>query len=156
MDDPKEFRMIQTRDGVARVPRAQEGVSLRDYFQNTELPDDLERAVVFASAGGPVLATPDPVPWSEQQDRAAQDYADRLKTQIDEKGYYKRSLESFAGRLSETTGYPKEEMQAMIVSKFDGAYQQDPFDYLQQVRAEKGLPVRSQQPEMGQSLEPEV
>lgn len=95
MDDPEQYRMIQTRDGVARVPRAQEGVPIREYFQNTELPEDIERTVVFASAAGPVLAAPDPIPWSEQHDSEAQDYADRLKAQIDEKGYYKRSLESF-------------------------------------------------------------
>jgi hypothetical protein len=120
MDDPKEFRMIQTRDGVARIPRSQEGVALRDYFQNTELPKDIDRAKVFVSGTGPVLAAPDPVPWSAEHDKEAQDYADRLKAQIDEKGYYKRSLEAFAGRLADITGYPREEMQAVIVSKFDG------------------------------------
>jgi len=103
-----------------------------------------------------VLAAPDPVPWSEQHDREAQDYADRLKAQIDEKGYYKRSLETFAGRLSDSTGYPKAEMQAVIVSKFDGTYQKDPFDYLQQAREEKGLPVRDQKPELDQAQEPEL
>ena len=156
MDGPEDFRMIQTRDGVARVPRAQEGVPLREYFQNTELPEDLDRTMVYASAGGPVLAAPDPVPWSAQHDREAQEYADRLKTQIDEKGYYKRSLESFPGRLSDETGYPKTEMQAVIVSKFDGTYQQDPFDYLQKVRAEQGLPVNEQKPDMGQTHEPDL
>ena len=156
MDGPEEFRMIQTRGGVARVPRTQEGVPIREYFQNTELPDDLERTVVYASAGGPVLATPDPIPWSERHDREAQDYAERLKTQIDERGYYKRSLESFAGRLSDETGYPKDEMKAVIVSKFDGTYQQDPFDYLHQTRTQQGLPVRDQNPEMSQQQEPEL
>lgn len=156
MDGPEDFRMIQTRDGVARVPRTQEGVPLREYFQNTELPEDLGRTMVYASAGGPVLAALDPVPWSEQHDREAQEYADRLKALIDEKGYYKRSLESFAGRLSEETGYPKAEMQAVIVSKFDRTYQQDPFEYLQKVRAEQGLPVNEQKPDMGQTQEPEL
>lgn len=156
MDGPEEFRMIQTRCGVEGVPRAQEGVPIREYFQNTELPDDLERAVVYVTASGPVLAPPDPIPWSEKHNREAQDYADRLKSQIDEKGYYKRSLDSFAGRLSDETGYPKDEMKAVIVSKFDGTYRQDPFDYLQQVRAQQGLPVREQIPEMSEQQEPEL
>jgi indole-3-glycerol phosphate synthase len=38
----------------------------------------------------------------------------------------------------------------------DGTYQQDPFDYLQKVRAEQGLPVRSQDPAMGPEHEPEL
>jgi len=123
MDGPKDFRMIQTRDGVARVPRSQEGVALRDYFQNTELPKELERAQVFVSASGPVLAQPDPIPWSEQHDKAAIDYAHRIKAQIDEKGYYKRTLYTFASKLADETGYPRDEMQAVIVSKFDATFQ---------------------------------
>ncbi|MGJ8628273.1 MAG: hypothetical protein ACSHXB_15035 [Sulfitobacter sp.] len=156
MDDPKTHRMIQTRNGVERVPRTQEGVAIRDYFQNTDLPKDLERAQVFISGTGPVLALPDPVAWSAEHDKVAQGYADKLKTQIDEKGYYKRSLETFAGRLADETGYPRDEMQAMIVSKFDGTYQQDPFDYLQGVRAAKGLPIRGNDPDLSAEQEPEL
>lgn len=155
MDDPETFRMIQTRDGVVRVPRQQEGVPIRDFFANTELPQDLDRAVVYQAAGGPVVAAPDPVAWSADQDQKAQEFADRLKAQIDEKGYYKRSLESFANRLADETKYPREEMKAMIVAKFDATYQQQPFDYLQQVRAEKGLPVRGQDASLQQEQEPD-
>lgn len=156
MDDPKTYRMIQTRDGVARVPRTQEGVPIREYFKNTELPEDLDRAEVFVSGTGPVLAAPDPVPWTAQHDQQAQDYAAKLKAQIDDQGYYKRSLETFAGRLADETGYPKAEMRAMIVAKFDGSYQKDPFDYLQEVRAAKGLPVRARPAQIDQSQEPDL
>ena len=72
MSDPKTHRMIQTRDGVAEVPRTQEGVPLKEYFQNTELPADLERAVVYVTPKGPALAKPDPVPWTEAHDRTAE------------------------------------------------------------------------------------
>lgn len=156
MDDPKDVRMIQTRDGVARVPRNQVGVSIRDYFQNTEMPKDLDRAQVFVSAAGPVLAPPDPVPWSQDHDAAAQAYAEKLKEQIDEKGYYKRSLETYAGRLADETGYPRDEMQAVIVAKFDAAFQKDPFAYLQDVRAAQGLPVRGNDPAMTAEQEPDL
>lgn len=156
MDDPKKTRMVQTRDGVARIPRAQQGVPLQDYFQNSEMPKDLERAQVFVSASGPVLANPDPVPWTENHEKQAEGYADKLKTQIDEKGYYSRSLTNFSERLSDETGYPKDEMKAMIVSKFDAANQQDPFDYLQQVRAEQGLPTRERETEQSRDHDPEM
>lgn len=156
MDDPKDTRMIQTRDGVARVPRSQVGVPIREYFQNTELPKDLDRAQVFVSASGPVLATPDPVPWSEMHEQKAQGYADALKEQIDEKGYYKRTLATFAGRLSEETGYPRQEMQAVIVSKFNATYEKDPFAYLQSVREAQGLPVRERGLDQGRSYEPDM
>lgn len=156
MDNPKETRLVQTRDGVARIPRSQQGVPIRDYFQNTELPRDLERAQVFASPNGPVLANPDPVEWTEAHDKDVQNYADKLKQQIDDKGYYKRSLANFADRLSDTTGYPKDEMQAMIVSSFETTHGHNPFDYLQQARAEKGLPIREREAEQGQTQEPEM
>jgi hypothetical protein len=156
MDDPKETRLVQTRDGVARIPRSQRGVPIRDFFQNTELPNELERAHVFQSPAGPVVATPDPVPWQDIHDREATEYAEKLKTQIDDKGYYSKSLTHYAERLSEETGYPKDEMKAMIVSKFDEAYQQEPFEYLQQVRADQGLPVRERDNSPQYDHDPEI
>ncbi|MEP1932166.1 MAG: hypothetical protein ABJO52_20890 [Nisaea sp.] len=156
MDDPKETRLVQTRDGVARIPREQQGVPIREFFRNSELPNDLERAQVFQSETGPVLANPDPVPWTEIQDKEAQTYAENIKSQIDEKGYYSKSLSHYADRLSDATGYSKDEMKAMIVSKFDATYEQDPFDYLQGVRAEKGLPVRERTAQPEQNQEPEM
>ncbi|SFO40855.1 hypothetical protein SAMN04488056_105254 [Cohaesibacter marisflavi] len=156
MDDPRETRLIHTRDGVARIPRSQQGTPLRDYFQNTELPENLEQAHVFHSANGPVLATPDPVPWQEMHDKKVQDYADRIKNQIDEKGYYSKTLSQYADRLADQTGYPKDEMKAMIVAKFDETYSHDPFDYLQQVRADQGLPVRERDNTPSREQDPEM
>lgn len=156
MDNPKETRLVQTRDGVARIPRTQQGVPVRDYFQNTELPKELDRAQVFVSPSGPVLANPDPVPWTQVHDQEAQDFADKLKEQIDDKGYYSKSLDRYAERLSETTGYPQDEMKAMIVSKFDAANGQEPYDYLQDTRLEKGLPVREREVSQEQNQEPEM
>ncbi|TLP43454.1 hypothetical protein FDK21_18050 [Cohaesibacter sp. CAU 1516] len=156
MDDPRETRLIPTRDGVARVPRSQQGTPLKDYFQNAELPDNLEQAQVFQSANGPVVATPDPVPWQEVHDKEAQGYADKIKNQIDEKGYYSKTLSAYADRLSDQTGYPKDEMKAMIASKFNEAFEKDPFDYLQQVRAEQGLPTRERDNTPSRDHDPEM
>lgn len=142
MDDPKQTRMIQTRNGIARIPRNEEGISMREYFQNTELPENLERARVFSSASGPILAAPDPVAWTEMQDKQVHEYSNKLKAQIDEKGYYAKSLDVFAGKLSADTGYTKEEMKAQIVARFEADHDRDPFDYLQSVREAQGLPVR--------------
>lgn len=156
MDDPKETRLIQTRDGIARVPRTQMGVPLREYLRNTDLPENLERAVIFATPGGPVAVEPDPAPWTEAHDAKVRDYAASIKEQIDEKGYYAKSLDHFAGRLARETGYPRPEMKALIVSTFDAAEGKDPFAYLQDRRAEQGLPVREQEPGMDREQEPEL
>ncbi|MCA8883375.1 MAG: hypothetical protein KDA50_06465 [Rhodobacteraceae bacterium] len=156
MKNPKDDRMIETRDGWASVPRSVRGVPLTEYLRNVELPDNLERAVVYPTPGGPVALEPDPVPWTEHHDERVQHYAETLREQIEEKGYYANSLKSFARRLSTETGYPQSEMKALIVSSFDAANGMDPFSYLQQQRAEKGLPVRERNPEMSQAQEPEL
>ncbi|WP_299628369.1 hypothetical protein [uncultured Tateyamaria sp.] len=153
MDDPKETRMIQTRDGVERIPRTQIGVGLRDYFQNTELPEDIERAQVFATSRGPVLAPRDPVPWTEAHAQKVKNFAQDVKSYIDEKGSYKWKLGNCAETLSNETGYPASEMKAHIVAAFEDAQGQDPFKYLQGVRAEQGLPVRGQEQAPDQSFE---
>lgn len=145
MDDPKTTRLLQTRDGVARIPRTQEGIPLKDYFQNVELPDNLDRAVVYVTRHGPVLAKPDPVAWNEEHDKAAEEYAEKLKSQIDERGYYAKTLNIYAGRLADSTGYSSEEMKALIVSKFETAFEKQPFEYLQESREAKGLPTRTAQ-----------
>lgn len=156
MVDPKDTRLIQTREGVAHIPRSQQGTPLKDYFQNTELPDNLEQAQVFQSANGPVVTAPDPVPWQEVHDKEAQGYADKIKAQIDEKGYYSKTLAGYADRLADQTGYPKDEMKAMIVAKFDETYNQRPFDYLQQVREEQGLPTRERDNTPSRDHDPEM
>ena len=140
--DPKTHRMIHTRDGVATVPRAQQGVPVKEYFRNAELPNDLETAVVYVTENGPVLARPDPVEWNQEHSEQAKDYAWRIKAQIDEVGYYKRSLHFYAARLAEETGHPKDEMKAVIADAFVRENGKDPFTYLQEVRQAKGLPVR--------------
>ena len=52
--------------------------------------------------------------------------------------------------------YPKDEMKAMIVAKFDETYSQDPFDYLQQVRAEQVLPTRERDNTPSRNHDPEM
>lgn len=155
MDDPKEIRMIQTRDGVARVPRSQVGVSLRDYFQNTELPENLERAQVFVTEQGPVAAPPDPVAWTEEHTKKVQQYAHQVKEYVDDKGKYGWKLTSCANALSRETGYRQAEMKAHIVAAFTDEFGQDPYQYLREQRIAKGLPVRDRQPEMGRQPEPD-
>ncbi|MGJ8629398.1 MAG: hypothetical protein ACSHXB_20795 [Sulfitobacter sp.] len=148
--------MIQTRDGVARVPRSQKGVALRDYFANTEMPKDLNQAQVFTSELGPVVAAPDPVDWSEQNDKLVAHYSGRLKAQMDEKGYYKHTLNAFAGRVSQQTGYPRDEMKALIVSNFTSENGKDVFAYNREARIALDLPVGDIGPQRSVSQEPEL
>ena len=72
---------------------------------NVEMPEDLERAVVYATPSGPALAKPDPKPWSNEHAKQADEHASKLKEQIDERGYYAKTLDVYAGRLADETGY---------------------------------------------------
>ncbi|WP_238365452.1 hypothetical protein [Mesobacterium pallidum] len=146
--DPNTHRHIQTRDGVASIPRSQQGVMLKDYFRNTELPQDLDRAMVYVTEKGPVIATPDPESWSEKHDQMARDYADKLKLQIDDKGYYSKTLNLFAERLSEATGHSRDEMKAVIAKSFETRHSTDPYTYLSEQRLAQGKPVRGQDQEI--------
>ena len=141
-ENPETHRLLHTRQGIVSVPREQKGVPLTEYFQNADLPADLERTVVYATDKGPVVAKPDPVPWNETHLEKARDYAARIKTMIDEKGYYSRTLSMFAGRLADQTGQPHDQMKAVIVKAFEDQQGRDPFTYLQNQRQEKGLPAR--------------
>ena len=140
-NNPTTHRMIQTREGVVAVPRKQKGVPLAEYFRNADFPADLSRALVFATQKGPVLAKPDPVAWSKTHDERASEYAGRIKMQIDDKGYYSRTLGLYAGRLADETGHPRDEMKAVIVEAFQRNEGKDPFTYLQDRRRDQGLPV---------------
>lgn len=142
MTDPSKFRLIHTRDGVAKIPRAEQGIAIAKHFQNIEMPSDISRMAVFNTPSGPALAEPDPVPWTQEHSKQVDDYADRLKTQIDEQGYYRHSLDNFANRLSVKTGYSQEEMKAAIVGRFKEVYGAEPLIYLEEDRISKGLPVR--------------
>ena len=142
--DPKSQRHIQTRDGVASVARNQVGVPLKEYFRNTEIPENLDRALVFQTGKGPVLASPDPEPWSAKHEDRAREYAKKIKTQIDEKGFYSKTLAVFAGRLADATGQPKDEMKAVIAKSFEVMNDKDPYTYLNDLRVAQGKPTRSQ------------
>lgn len=152
--DPSTHRLIQTRDGVETIPKSQPGVPVSEYFRNAELPHDLARMVVFSTANGPILGKPDPVAWSAEHTEQAKDYAGRLKTLIDEKGYYRRTLGLYADRLAEQTGHPREEVKAAIAGAFEQENGKDPFSYLQDARRAQGLPVRDE-PEVAKSPSPE-
>ena len=152
--DPTKVRMIQTRSGVVDIPREQSGTPLKEYFLNTELPTDLDRAVVLMSENGPVLAKADPVPWNEQHEKMATHYAEKIMGQIEERGYYSKTLDRFAGRLSDASGYAKDEMKAIIISKFEERYGRDPFSFLQDQREAQGLPTREPSTEHSQSQSP--
>jgi len=147
--DPNTQRHIQTRDGVTSIPRSQQGEKLRDYFRNAELPPDLDRAVVYVTDKGPVIAAPDREAWSQKHDDMARDYADKLKQQIDEKGYYSKSLSIFADRLSDATGHSRGEMKAVIAKSFEARHGADPYTYLSEQRIAQGKPVRGQDQEIG-------
>jgi len=151
--DPKTQRHIQTREGVTSIPRSQEGVKIKEYFRNTDLPRDLDRAVVYATEKGPVVAAPDPETWSAKHDDMAREYANRLKLQIDERGYYSKTLNVFADRLSEATGHSRDEMKAVITKSFETTQGKDPYTYLSELRQSQGKPVRDQM--MGVSNDPQ-
>lgn len=140
--DPSKVRSIQTRDGVITIPREQQGVPLKEYFKNVELPNDLDRAVVHVTPSGPVVSTADPVPWNEQHNEKAAAYADKIKEVIEEKGYYSKTLNTYAGRLSKETGISPDEVKSVIVKAFETNHGKDPFQYLQDQRQAQGLPVR--------------
>ena len=154
--DPTTHRMIQTRSGVVAVPREQKGVPFTEYFRNTDLPADLDRTLVYATPEGPVLARPDPVGWTPAHGEKAAEYAARIKEQVDDKGYYKKTLGMYADRLADETGHPSEEMKAVIVEAFQREHGKDPFTYLQDRRRDQGLPLReAEQPERTWTPDPE-
>ena len=72
-------------------------------------------------------------------------YNPQIKSLIDEKGYYSKSLSMYAGRLADETGYARDEMKAVIVKSFTHEHGKDPFIYLQDQRQAQGLPVRDPQ-----------
>ena len=141
-ESPETHRLLHTRGGVVAIPRAQQGVPLTEYFQNADLPEDIGRAVVYQTAKGPVLGKADPVRWNEKHAEKARTYASEIKTLIDEKGYYAKTLGMFAGRLADETALDREEMKAVIVKAFEADHGKDPFSYLQDRRQERGLPAR--------------
>lgn len=143
--NPSSHRMIEGRDQTFVIPRDQQGQPFKEYFQNARMPADLENALVFRTEKGPVLASPDPVAWGQAHDQKAQYFADQVKTQIDEHGYYSKRLNSFAKSLSDETGHKAEETRAMIVKQFELKHGVDPYRYLANVREHQGLPVRDQQ-----------
>ena len=150
---PETHRMLHTRDGVIAIPREQKGVPVTEYFRNADLPDDVARTVVYTTPKGPVLGRPDPVPWNERHSEKAREYAGQLKTLIEDKGYYSKTMNIYAGRLAEQTGRSREEVKAVIVQAFERENGKDPFTYLQDLRQERGLPVR--EPQRRPSHDPE-
>lgn len=140
--DPKTERLFQTKQGVTAVPRAQEGVPFKEYFANTEMPKDLERARVYATDKGPVLAKPDPEAWCETHQARADQFAEKLRAQIEEKGYYAKSLRLYSEQLAEQTGSEPSEMKAVIAKSFEAQTGKEPYAYLQDHRAAQGLPTR--------------
>ena len=143
--DPKTHRLIQTRDGTAAVSREQQGTPLNAYFKNAELPDNLDKAVVYQTDDGPVVAKPDPVPWNEKHSERAREHAASLKELIDDKGYYRKNMNLYAERLSEETGHSCDEVKAIISDEFQSETGKSPYNYLQDHREQRGLPVKSDQ-----------
>ena len=141
-ENPETHRLLHTREGVVSIPREQKGVPLNEYFKNADLPSDLERAVVYVTKKGPVVAKPDPVPWNETHVEKVREYAARIRSIIKDKGYYSRTLNMYASRLADQTGQPRDQMKAVIVKAFEDQHGKDPFTYLQDQRQEKGLPAR--------------
>lgn len=143
--NPSTHRLIEGRMDTFVIPRDRQGQPLDEFFMNATLPADLRTAVVFQTDKGPVLAPRDPVEWDQTHDQKVQRYADQVKTQIDEHGYYSKRLDGFAKILADETGHRTAETRAMIVKQFEMKHGVDPYRYLSNVREQKGLPVRDQQ-----------
>ncbi|MEM8615851.1 MAG: hypothetical protein AAGF20_02845 [Pseudomonadota bacterium] len=91
-----------------------------------------------------MLAPPDPEAWSPKHDAMVKDYAEKLKAQIDDKGYYSKTLTVYAGRLADATGQPVDQMKATIPKSFEAQHGKDPYTYLNEIRVAQGKPTRIQ------------
>lgn len=155
--DPSTHRILQTRNGTVAIPRKQEGVPLAEYFSNAELPapDDMARARVFETSKGLMLVKAEPEGWTQAQDEKAKGYAAQIREQIDTKGYYSKTLAMHAKRMAEETGLPPEETKAVIVREFENLTGRDPYNFLNDLRAEQGLPAKDRAPQQDQTPAPE-
>lgn len=149
--NPTTHRMIQGRDMTYVIPRSREGVPLTEFFGNAQLPDDLHRAMVHKTENGFVLAPRDPVAWNQDHDAKAAEYASALKSQIEEKGYYRKTMALYAERLSKETGQPLDEMKAVISRNFQAETGKAPYSYLQEQRQAQGLPTQQNAPKHKQN-----
>ncbi len=143
--NPETHRVIEGRDGTFVIPRDQAGQPLVEFFKNAQLPPDLNKAVVYQTDRGPVLAPPDPVKWDQLHTQKAAHYADKVKTQIDERGYYSRQLDTYANSLAKETGRQPQEVRAVISQQFEAKHGKSPYAYLTNMRQEQGLPLRNAQ-----------
>ncbi len=149
--NPTTHRTIEGPDYSINVPRNQAGVPLVEFFGNAPLPDDLKNAVVYKTDQGHVLAPRDPVALSQEHDAKAAEYATTLRAQIDEKGYYAKTMTLYAEQLSQKTGQPVQDMKAVISRNFQAETGKDPYAYLQEQRQARGLPVRQNEPQQKQT-----
>jgi len=149
--NPNTHRMIQGRDMTYVIPRSREGVPLTEFFGNAHMPDDLHKAMVHKTENGYVLAPRDPVAWNQGHDAKASEYASALKSQIEEKGYYRKTMTLYAERLSKETGQPVDEMKAVISRNFQAETGKDPYTYLQEQRQAQGLPTQQSAPKQQQN-----
>lgn len=154
MADGEDERIVNTRDGMERIPR-KEGVPFKDYFRNAEWPRDPSRAVVHATPSGPVLAKPDPVPWNAAHDEAAQDYAKRLKWVIDKRGYYGKTLQRYTSELRDMTTEAEDQVRTRIVAAFVDIAGMEPKAYREQRDAERGR-MRGAEQGRGPDFGPEM
>lgn len=139
--NPTTHRMIQTLDGTIAISREQKGIPLKEYFENIELPNNLENAVVHTTEKGLVLTPPDQIPWNEHHNEKVEQNIVRIKKTIDERGYYSKLLDSVVNNLHKETGVSVEEVKAIVSQAFEQKYEISPFNYLQQQRELQGLPT---------------
>lgn len=140
-NNPTTHRMVQTLDGTIAISREQKGIPLREYFENIELPDNLENAVVHTTEKGLVLTPSDLSPWNEHHNEKVKQNIVRIKRTIDERGYYSKLLDSVANNLNKETGVPVDEVKALVSYAFEAKYGISPFNYLQEQREIQGLPT---------------
>lgn len=93
-------------------------------------------------AKGPVVVSPDPIVLNDMYHKKAHGHAVTVKTLIDTKGYYSKTLNASAGRLASETGHTNEEIKTLITSIFETEYSVSPYEHLQNQRKQQNLPIR--------------
>jgi len=144
--DPETHRIVQTKTGTVAVSRKQVGKPLSEFFGNVELPEDIARARVHDTPKGPLLLAAEPQGWTKEQAQRDVKHASDIKELIETKGYYARPMDRMAARMADQTGMPREDMKAVIVREFENLTGRDPYNFLNERRAEQGLPAKDRDP----------
>lgn len=152
--DPKTHRAVQTKEGLAFVPREQRGTPFAEYFKNAERLPGTEDKLVYVTEKGPVWDSPDPVEWNSDHDKMAERAADEIKAAIDKSRHarYRLTLDKKRDQLSNYTTLPIKQVEAKIIATFTEKNGQDIKAYQDKIRAERGLDRSSPEHDHGPEM----